>query len=77
MKNKMYPRGILQFTFCKSPIYPEIEVFLKSGQPDKYPNLEWKALEDLDPMIMKLNTEGIVEHKENIKNWTNELINTF
>ncbi|CAB3258901.1 unnamed protein product [Arctia plantaginis] len=68
---------MLQYTVCKSPTFPEIEAFIKSGLPAKYPNLELKAVEDLDPMIILLDKHGVVEHKEDVKNWTTEDINTY
>lgn len=44
---KKYPRAVLEVCTCKFGAYPQIQAFIKSDRPSKFPNLQIKYVRGL------------------------------
>lgn len=76
-KDKKYARAILEVCTCKFPAYPQIQAFVKSDRPAKFPNLQIKYLRGLDPIIKLLDKDGIVRETVAIEKWNTDSVEEF
>ncbi|XP_039745556.1 selenoprotein F [Pararge aegeria] len=76
-KEKKYARAILEVCTCKFPAYPQIQAFVKSDKPAKFPNLQIKYLRGLDPIIKLLDKDGIVRETVAIEKWNTDSVEEF
>lgn len=76
-KEKKYARGILEVCTCKFPAYPQIQAFVKSDRPAKFPNLQIKFVRGLDPIIKLLDKDGIVKDTVAIEKWNTDSVEEF
>ncbi|XP_045459629.1 selenoprotein F [Melitaea cinxia] len=76
-KEKKYARAILEVCTCKFPAYPQIQAFVKSDRPAKFPNLQIKYLRGLDPIIKLLDKDGIVKETVAIEKWNTDSVEEF
>ncbi|XP_032512263.2 selenoprotein F [Danaus plexippus] len=76
-KEKKYARAILEVCTCKFPAYPQIQAFVKSDRPAKFPNLQIKYLRGLDPIIKLLDKDGIVRDTVAIEKWNTDSVEEF
>ncbi|XP_047546100.1 selenoprotein F [Vanessa atalanta] len=74
---KKYARAILEVCTCKFPAYPQIQAFVKSDRPAKFPNLQIKYLRGLDPIIKLLDKDGIVRDTVAIEKWNTDSVEEF
>lgn len=76
-KEKKYARAILEVCTCKFPAYPQIQAFVKSDRPAKFPNLQIKYVRGLDPIIKLLDKDGIVKDTVAIEKWNTDSVEEF
>lgn len=76
-KEKKYARAILEVCTCKFPAYPQIQAFVKSDRPAKFPNLQIKYVRGLDPVIKLLDKDGIVKDTVAIEKWNTDSVEEF
>ncbi|XP_013185740.2 selenoprotein F [Amyelois transitella] len=76
-KQKKYARAILEVCTCKFPAYPQIQAFVKSDRPAKFPNLQIKYVRGLDPIIKLLDKDGIVKDTVAIEKWNTDSVEEF
>ena len=74
---KKYARAILEVCTCKFPAYPQIQAFVKSDKPAKFPNLQIKYVRGLDPIIKLLDKDGIVKDTVAIEKWNTDSVEEF
>ncbi|XP_068627770.1 selenoprotein F [Battus philenor] len=74
---KKYARAILEVCTCKFPSYPQIQAFVKSDRPAKFPNLQIKYVRGLDPIIKLLDKDGIVRDTVAIEKWNTDSVEEF
>lgn len=72
-----YPKAILEVCTCKFGAYPQIQAFIKSDRPSKYPNLQIKYVRGLDPMIKLLDKDGTVKETLSITKWDTDTVEEF
>ncbi|XP_026765295.1 selenoprotein F [Galleria mellonella] len=76
-KEKKYARAVLEVCTCKFPAYPQIQAFVKSDRPAKFPNLQIKYVRGLDPIIKLLDKDGIVRDTVAIEKWNTDSVEEF
>ncbi|XP_071440449.1 selenoprotein F [Hetaerina americana] len=74
---KQYARARLEVCTCKFGAYPQIQAFIKSERPTKYPNLQIKYVRGLDPIIKLMDAEGNVQEVLAIDKWNTETVDEF
>ncbi|KAF7988552.1 hypothetical protein HCN44_001125 [Aphidius gifuensis] len=74
---KLYPRAEFEVCQCKFGAYPQIQAFLKSDKPSKYPNLSIKYSRGTDPWIYLFNENGEKEDSLDIRKWDTDTIDEF
>lgn len=76
-KEKKYARAVLEVCTCKFPAYPQIQAFVKSDRPAKFPNLQIKYVRGLDPIIKLMDKDGIVKDTVAIEKWNTDSVEEF
>lgn len=74
---RRYPRAILEVCTCKFRAYPQIQAFIKSGRPAKFPNLTIKYVRGLDPVVKLLDKSGKVKETLSITKWNTDTVEEF
>ncbi|KAM7356142.1 selenoprotein F [Cochliomyia hominivorax] len=74
---RRYPRAILEVCTCKFRAYPQIQAFIKSGRPAKFPNLTIKYVRGLDPIVKLLDKNGIIKETLSITKWNTDTVEEF
>lgn len=74
---RKYARAVLEVCTCKFPAYPQIQAFVKSDRPAKFPNLQIKYVRGLDPIIKLLDKDGIVRDTVAIEKWNTDSVEEF
>lgn len=77
VNEKKYAKAILEVCTCKFPAYPQIQAFVKSDRPAKFPNLQIKYVRGLDPIIKLLDKDGIVKDTVAIEKWNTDSVEEF
>ncbi|XP_075159786.1 selenoprotein F isoform X2 [Haematobia irritans] len=72
-----YPKAILEVCTCKFRAYPQIQAFIKSGRPAKFPNLTIKYVRGLDPIVKLLDKDGQVKETLSITKWNTDTVEEF
>lgn len=72
-----YPKAILEVCTCKFRAYPQIQAFIKSGRPAKFPNLTIKYVRGLDPVVKLLDKNGKVQETLSITKWNTDTVEEF
>lgn len=62
---------------CKFGAYPQIQAFVKSDRPGKFPNLQIKYVRGLDPTVKLLDKSGNVKETLNINKWNTDTVQEF
>lgn len=62
---------------CKFGAYPQIQAFIKSDRPAKFPNLTIKYLRGLDPIIKLLDENDKVVEILSITKWNTDTVEEF
>lgn len=62
---------------CKFGAYPQIQAFVKSDRPAKFPNLQIKYVRGLDPTVKMLDSAGNVKETLNINKWNTDTVQEF
>lgn len=62
---------------CKFGAYPQIQAFIKSDRPAKFPNLSIKYVRGLDPIVKLLDEEGNVKETLSINKWNTDTVEEF
>nr|CAD7417856.1 unnamed protein product [Timema poppensis] len=58
---KRYAQARLEVCTCKFGVYPQIQAFVKSDRPSKFPNLQIKYVRGLDPIIKLMDKDGNIQ----------------
>ncbi|XP_050425457.1 selenoprotein F [Adelges cooleyi] len=74
---KMYAKARLEVCTCKFGAYPQIQAFLKSDRPKKYPNLTIRYVRGLDPIIKLMDNNGNVQEVLAIERWDTDTVDEF
>lgn len=75
--NRKYPKAVLEVCTCKFGAYPQIQAFIKSDRPAKFPNLHIKYVRGLDPTVKLMDKEGNVKETLNINKWNTDTVQEF
>lgn len=62
---------------CKFGAYPQIEAFIKSDRPAKFPNLSIRYVRGLDPIIKLMDKEGNIVETLAIDKWNTDSVEEF
>ncbi|EEB11766.1 15 kDa selenoprotein precursor, putative [Pediculus humanus corporis] len=74
---KKYAKARLEVCTCKFGAYPQIEAFIKSDRPTKFPNLTIRYVRGLDPIIKLMDKEGNVVETLAIDKWNTDSVEEF
>lgn len=74
---KKYPKAVLEVCTCKFGVYPQIQAFIKSDRPAKFPNLQIKYLRGIDPIVKMLDHKGEVKEVLAISKWNTDTVEEF
>lgn len=74
---KRYPKAVLEVCTCKFGAYPQIQAFIKSDRPAKFPNLTIKYLRGLDPIVKLIDDDGNVKETLSINKWNTDTVEEF
>lgn len=74
---KKYARAVLEVCTCKFGAYPQIQAFIKSDRPSKFPNLQIKYLRGLDPIIKLYDKDGHLKETVAIEKWNTDSVEEF
>ncbi|XP_037908694.1 selenoprotein F [Hermetia illucens] len=74
---KKYPKAVLEVCTCKFGAYPQIQAFIKSDRPSKFPNLQIKYVRGLDPTVKLLDKSGNVKETLSITKWNTDTVQEF
>lgn len=75
--SKRYPKAILEVCTCKFGAYPQIQAFIKSDRPAKFPNLSIKYLRGADPIVKLLDKNDNVVETLSITKWNTDTVEEF
>ncbi|KFB48423.1 selenoprotein [Anopheles sinensis] len=76
-KLKVYPKAVLEVCTCKFGAYPQIQAFIKSDRPAKFPNLSIKYVRGLDPIVKLMDEGGNVKETLSINKWNTDTVQEF
>lgn len=74
---RTYAKAILEVCTCKFRAYPQIQAFIQSGRPSKFPNLQIKYVRGLDPVVKLLDASGKVQETLSITKWNTDTVEEF
>ncbi|GLH14050.1 Selenoprotein F [Gryllus bimaculatus] len=74
---RRYAQARLEVCTCKFGAYPQIQAFIKSDRPSKFPNLTIKYVRGLDPIIKLMDQEGNVQDVLAIDKWNTDSVEEF
>ncbi|XP_063229769.1 selenoprotein F [Bacillus rossius redtenbacheri] len=74
---KRYAQARLEVCTCKFGVYPQIQAFVKSDRPAKFPNLQIKYVRGLDPIIKLMDKDGSVKDILAIDKWDTDTVEEF
>lgn len=74
---KKYARAVLEVCTCKFGAYPQIQAFIKSDRPSKFPNLQIKYIRGLDPIIKLYDKDGHLQETVAIEKWNTDSVEEF
>jgi len=74
---KVYAKARLEVCTCKFGAYPQIQAFIKSERPKKYPNLTIRYVRGLDPLIKLMDSNGNVQEVLAIERWDTDTVDEF
>lgn len=74
---KKFPKAILEVCTCKFGAYPQIQAFIKSDRPAKFPNLIIKYLRGADPIVKLLDEKENVVETLSITKWNTDTVEEF
>lgn len=75
--DKIYAKAVLEVCTCKFGAYPQIQAFIKSDRPAKYPNLQIKYVRGLDPIIKLYDKDGHLQETVAIEKWNTDSVDEF
>lgn len=75
--SKKYARAVLEVCTCKFGAYPQIQAFVKSDRPAKFPNLTIKYVRGLDPIVKMIDHDGNVAETLSINKWNTDTVQEF
>uniref|UniRef100_A0A2M4AJ81 Selenoprotein F n=1 Tax=Anopheles triannulatus TaxID=58253 RepID=A0A2M4AJ81_9DIPT len=73
----VYPKAVLEVCTCKFGAYPQIQAFIKSDRPAKFPNLTIKYVRGLDPLVKLMDEHGNVKETLSITKWNTDTVQEF
>ncbi|KAI4471683.1 selenoprotein f [Holotrichia oblita] len=74
---KKYAKAVLEVCTCKFGVYPQIQAFIKSERPAKFPNLQIKYIRGLDPIIKLYDKDGFLKETVAIEKWNTDSVEEF
>lgn len=74
---RKYPKAVLEVCTCKFGAYPQIQAFIKSDRPNKFPNLTIRYLRGLDPIIKLYDENDDVVETLSITKWNTDTVEEF
>jgi len=74
---KRYPQARLEVCGWKLGSFPQVQAFVKSDKPGKFPNLQVKYVGGQMPQIKLLDAEGVAQETLSITKWDTDTIEEF
>lgn len=74
---RRYPKAVLEVCTCKFGAYPQIQAFIKSDRPAKFPNLQIRYLRGLDPIVKLYDENDNVVEVLSINKWNTDTVEEF
>jgi len=74
---KKYPKATLDVCGWKLSSFPQVQAFVKSDRPGKFPNLQVKYVGGQMPQIRLLDSEGVAQETLSITKWDTDTIVEF
>lgn len=74
---RRYPKAVLEVCTCKFGAYPQIQAFIKSDRPAKFPNLQIRYLRGLDPIVKLYDENDSVVEVLSINKWNTDAVQEF
>lgn len=75
--SKRFPKAILEVCTCKFGAYPQIQAFIKSDRPAKFPNLIIKYMRGADPIVKLLDEHDNTVETLSITKWNTDTVEEF
>lgn len=75
--SKKYARARLEVCTCKFGAYPQIQAFIKSDRPLKFPNLTIRYVRGLDPIIKLMDKDSNILETLAIDKWDTDTVEEF
>jgi len=76
-KPKRYPQARLEVCGWKLGSFPQVQAFVKSDKPGKFPNLQVKYVGGQMPQIKLIDAEGVAQETLSITKWDTDTIEEF
>ncbi|KAL3266861.1 hypothetical protein HHI36_011013 [Cryptolaemus montrouzieri] len=76
-EEKKYAKAVLEVCTCKFETYAQIQAFIKSDRPSKFPNLQIKYVRGLDPIIKLYDKDGYLQETVAIEKWNTDSVEEF
>jgi hypothetical protein len=77
LSKKVYPYALLIVCECKFGRYPQIQAFVKSDKPKKFPGLEIRYAQGAEPIIKLLDENREVQETLGIEKWNTDAVEEF
>jgi len=74
---KQYPKATLEVCGWKLGSFPQVQAFVKSDRPGKFPNLQVKYMGGQMPQIRLFDSEGVAQETLSITKWDTDTIVEF
>ncbi|KAF2881283.1 hypothetical protein ILUMI_24883 [Ignelater luminosus] len=74
---KKYAKAVLEVCTCKFGAYPQIQAFIKSDRPAKFPNLQIRYVRGLDPIIKLFDKDGNLQETVAIEKWNTDSVEEY
>lgn len=76
-EDKKYAKAVLEVCTCKFGTYAQIQAFIKSDKPSKFPNLQIRYVRGLDPIIKLYDKDGHLQETVAIEKWNTDSVEEF
>jgi len=74
---KKYPKATLEVCGWKLGSFPQVQAFVKSDRPGKFPNLQVKYVGGQMPQIRLMDADGVAQETLSITKWDTDTIVEF
>uniref|UniRef100_A0A913X530 Selenoprotein F n=1 Tax=Exaiptasia diaphana TaxID=2652724 RepID=A0A913X530_EXADI len=75
--SKRFASATLEVCNCKLGRFPQIQAFVRSEKPDKFPNLRIEFVRGADPILKLHSEDGSVQEELSIEKWNTDSVEEF